>query len=134
MDGWPPLPNWVGFGEEAVSLWAYFLDIPILCVKDVMTSHVWRGQGIPNDIPIPYQTPWAMIIGGYVAALRWYFEPETYKGFWLPRLRVLTLDGRPLIPESVFELVEMPEQLAYGEYLRTKKIKTDSDFFKDFPQ
>ena len=126
LGGWIGLPGLWGCDEEAMSILAVKHRIPIIALPSVQNWHEFR------DAPdVPYVMPYERYLVNIAATHRLLFEDATWARF-KETLRGWVLDGRHVsIPDYLFDEVEAPDMLQYGEALRATCELDDAAFFKE---
>jgi len=116
------LRGW-GASEPALTVKAYFLNIPILHLCGPLARHLFRNE-------IPYSTPWESVWRNHALVARVCFQDETWFERWLPQVfeRHMT--------DAIRRDLESPEvQAEHAEFLAARKkanSPSDEAFFERF--
>ena len=120
MGGYPQLPGYFGFEEEATALLAAGCRVPILCATEISHWHVFRSQGA-DPIPCPYQTPEDRQLDNLAAVYRLAFGEKMWQSRWRKVLATETLPGRARpVPEYALQSVETPAFTAYRDAVQER--------------
>lgn len=114
-----------GFSEDGLALKAAFLGIPIHVYCDVTLTHYFRHTG-----PHPY------VVDGYQKGANVHrvlsvcFDPETYRDYWLPRLRRIG-SGEMHFDDRYIAETQKPDCVAEGVEFRKRRVKSDSEVLRE---
>ena len=130
MGGWPALAGWIGWDEEAVSIIAHRVGVPITYVPGFKTWHDFRGAAHRNR---EYQPRYDRYQVSLASLYRICFDDAHWAQFRRHLGTVLKLDATDVpIPEHVLAEVESDEMLAYGESVRARFQQTDDKFLREW--
>ena len=123
LGGWNAYPGRWGSQEIGLALRAYFADVPIIAVRDVVIGHRYRDwSGGANYAPYKILRSERRANHRYAHAA--VFDPETVETIWRP-LWPASEHGERMLKKS-----KLTEQ---AEYFRTHcKRRTDREFFDAF--
>jgi glycosyltransferase involved in cell wall biosynthesis/SAM-dependent methyltransferase len=116
------LRGW-GASEPALTVKAFFLNIPILHLCGPLARHLFRNE-------LPYSTPWESVWRNHALVARVCFEDRTWFDRWLPQVfeRHMT--------DAIRRDLESPEvQAEHAEFLAARKKAngpSDDAFFERF--
>ena len=124
LPSWPSTLNVYGQEEEALGLWAWLHDVPVLSHSGYPVYHLFRSEASATKRPVPWGGPKGddKLLGAAVAYCT-NFEPETWQAVWRPKL-VGRLSPQGL---ALLEALEDGELCDVGQW-RAGKVRTDYEF------
>jgi GT2 family glycosyltransferase len=124
MGGWPALPGWIGWDEEAVCLFAFRMGIPVVYVPGVRTWHLIGGGRT-------YE--YSKFQVNLAAVYRILFDDAHWPHYRELLGNRLMLETKSVpIAASVLCQVETPAFRAYAETIRARFKQTDEQFLREW--
>lgn len=109
------LRNWGG-SEAAISVKAFFLDIPILHLCGTPTRHMFKQK-------LEYNATWDDVWRNHALIARVCFDDQTWYKYWLPKL------FEPHLTDEGKRDVESESIVAQHEEFQRAKVRTDAEFW-----
>ncbi len=138
IGGWNEYPGIWGSQEIGLALRAWFADVPIYTVRDVICGHRYqthtsykarqrelKAKGIKH-----YDTKARMTCANHMYAHQVVFDPETMEKLWRPLWRGRYDPQRIGAAHGI--LAESKIELQSAHFRKNSKKRTDADFFAEF--
>ena len=109
------LRNWGG-SEAAISVKAFFLDIPILHLCGTPTLHMFKEK-------LEYNATWDDVWRNHALIARVCFDDRTWYKYWLPKL------FEPHLTDEAKRDMESESIVAQHEEFQRVKVRTDVEFW-----
>lgn len=109
------LRNWGG-SEAAISVKAFFLDIPILHLCGTPTRHMFKEK-------LQYDATWDDVWRNHALIARVCFDDRTWYKYWLPKL------FEPHLTDEAKRDMESESIVAQHEEFQRAKVRTDAEFW-----
>jgi len=109
------LRNWGG-SEAAISVKAFFLDIPILHLCGTPTLHMFKQK-------LDYNATWDDVWRNQALIARVCFDDRTWYEYWLPKL------FEPHLTDEAKRDLESDSIIAQHEEFLRGKVRTDAEFW-----
>ena len=109
------LRNWGG-SEAAISVKAFFLDIPILHLRGTPTLHMFKEK-------LQYDATWDDVWRNHALIARVCFDDRTWYKYWLPKL------FEPHLTDEAKRDMESESIVAQHEEFQRVKVRTDAEFW-----
>lgn len=109
------LRNWGG-SEAAISVKAFFLDIPILHLCGTPTRHMFKQK-------LQYDATWEDVWRNHALIARVCFDDRTWYKYWLPKL------FEPHLTDEGKRDMESESIVAQHEEFQRVKVRTDAEFW-----
>jgi glycosyltransferase involved in cell wall biosynthesis len=109
------LRNWGG-SEAAISVKAFFLDIPILHLCGTPTRHMFNQK-------LEYNATWDDVWRNHALIARVCFDARTWYKYWLPKL------FEPHLTDEAKRDMESESIVAQHEEFQRVKVRTDAEFW-----
>ena len=109
------LRNWGG-SEAAISVKAFFLDIPILHLCGTPTRHMFKQK-------LEYDATWEDVWRNHALIARVCFDDRTWYKYWLPKL------FEPHLTDEAKRDMESQSIVAQHEEFQRVKVRTDAEFW-----
>ncbi|RLS34679.1 MAG: glycosyltransferase family 2 protein [Planctomycetota bacterium] len=109
------LRNWGG-SEAAISVKAFFLDIPILHLCWTPTLHMFKEK-------LQYNATWDDVWRNHALIARVCFDDRTWYKYWLPKL------FEPHLTDEAKRDMESESIVAQHEEFQRVKVRTDAEFW-----
>lgn len=111
------LRSWGG-SESAVSLKAFFADVPILHLCGTLTQHRFKKE-------LHYDACWDDVWRNHALIARVCFEDRTWHDYWLPQV----FDGH--LTEEAALTLESDDVIAQRDDFHRTKVRTDREFWTE---
>lgn len=111
------LRNWGG-SEQAISLKAFFLDVPILHLCGALSRHMFKKK-------LEYDATWDDVWRNHALIARVCFDDRTWYDYWLPCV------FQPHLNDEARRDLESDAILAQHQEFLSKKVRRDVEFWTD---